>query len=115
MTNDIFKERLQEALDLRGMSAAELSRRCGLNKSALCRYLQGKLRPKPDAAVAMANALSVSPAWLVGFDNETPAAEPAKPAYKEYNPIDYSKLSKKNKIRIVAYYQALLDTQEKNS
>lgn len=113
--SDVFKNRLQETMNLRGMSAAELSRRSGLNKSALCRYLQGKLRPKPDAAIALAEALGVSPAWLVGFSDEAKTVDIPKPERKEYNPIDYSKLSKKNKIRIVAYYQALLDTQEKNS
>ena len=113
--SEVFKNRLQEALTLRGMSAAELSRRCGIDKSAICRYLKGKTGPRPDAVSTISAALGVSPAWLLGFDDKSHATEAKQIYTKDYNPIDYSKLSKKNKIRIVAYYQALLDTQEKNS
>ena len=112
MCIELFKDRLQQALDMRGMSAAELSRRCGVNKSGICRYLKGTVEPKPSAVKSVAEALGVSPAWLLGFDGEPKSVEIPPITKSEYNPIDYSKLNTSNKIRIKSYYQALLDTQE---
>ena len=112
LDNLIFKNRLREALDLRAMTSAELSKRCGINKSAICRYLQGTIGPRPQAAEALAVALGVSPAWLLGFDGDMKPVDIPEIQPREYNPIDYSKLNQANKIRIKAYYQALLDTQE---
>jgi len=112
MCNELFKDRLRQALDMRSMSASELSRRCGIHKSVISRYLRGIMEPKPSAVKNVADALGVSPAWLLGFDGELKTVEIPPIVKNEYNPIDYSKLSGPNKIRIKAYYQALLDSQE---
>lgn len=65
-----FKERLQEALQVRNMTAAELSRQSGIDKGSLSNYLKGKFIPKQSKIDAMARALGVSPAWLLGYDVE---------------------------------------------
>ena len=110
-----IKDQLREALKVQNMTSAELSRRSGVDRSAICRYLKGTITPKPAAVELMAAALGVSPMWLMGFDEDMHKVEIPPVEKKEYNPINYMKLTPSNRIRIQAYYQALLDTQEENS
>lgn len=112
MDDLIFKDRLREALNSRGMSAAELARRCRMDKSSISRYLHGTSNPKWNAVYTLSSVLGVSPSWLLGCDiDPKPVDIPPIPEHT-YNPIDYSKLNQKNRICIKAYYQALLDSQE---
>jgi len=102
-----IKDRLAEALQIRDMTAAELSRKSGVDKGSISNYLKGKFVPKQNAIGAMAKALDVSPAWLLGFDLTIDGEEPVH--------VDMEKLNEANKARLMAYYQALLDTQENGS
>lgn len=79
------RERLTKALKDKGITAAELSKRTGLAKSTISRYLKGNSVPKQDQAIAMSKVLNVSPAWLMGYDVPSEA-------------IDFSILSEKNQI-----------------
>lgn len=107
----IFQDRLREILASRGMTSAELSRRCDLDKSALCRYMKGTVNPKPNAVKTIASALGVSPSWLLGFDDEPKLVDIPPIEKLPYCPLDLGKLTPTNRVRIKAYYQALLDTQ----
>ena len=100
-----IRDRLKTALEERGMTASELAKKSGLNKGAISRYLKGTVIPKQSAVGAMATALSVSPAWLLGYDvNEK--GELLQPKIQLY------KLNAENQARLLAYYQALIDSQE---
>ena len=101
----IIISRLREALELRKMSMSTLSKKSGIDKSIVSRYLHGKAVPKVAAIIKMSQTLDVDPAWLSGYDD----AELPK---EHISPIDLSKLTSENVTRLVAYYQALLDTQE---
>lgn len=70
-----FKDRLREAMALRGMKAVDLSAKTGVPKSAISFYLAGKSEPKTDRHYIIAKALDVSEAWLMGYD--VPKARPA--------------------------------------
>ena len=61
-------ERLKEALEIRNMKPADLSRASGIGKSAISQYLVGKYAPKQDKIYKMARALTVDAAWLMGLD-----------------------------------------------
>lgn len=61
-------ERIKDAMTLRHMTAADLSRATGITRSALSRYLRGAYEPKRDKLVQLAGALRVNPAWLMGYD-----------------------------------------------
>lgn len=100
----IIKDRLNEALKLRKMTAAELAKLTGLNKSSVSRYLSGSSIPRSLAIGKMAQALHVSPAWVLGYSVPMEAEE-VKPV------MDVNKLSKENYARLMAYYQALIDSQ----
>ena len=93
-------ERIKEALALRGMTAADLSRKTGIGKGLISRYLHGEVVPKQSKIAVIARALEVSPAWLLGYD-----------VPMEDTVIELDKLSKNNRERLVAYYQALIDSQ----
>ena len=82
-----FSQRLREALDARGMKQVELAEKSQISKSSISRYLKGDWEGKQSAVYALAKALGVTEAWLVGYDvpmeessNVLPAdAEPYKP------------------------------------
>ena len=68
MKQTTFAERLAEARILRGIKQIELCNSTGIGKSAMSQYLKGAFVPKPDKVSALANALNVSEAWLMGYD-----------------------------------------------
>lgn len=92
------------ALDERNMLSIELARRSGINKGTISRYLKGEVIPKQNAIGAMAEALNVSPAWLMGYDLTMDGKKKVE--------IDISKLTELNQAKLIAYYQALVDSQE---
>ena len=63
-----IKDRLKEALEVRRMTASELSKRSGIGKGSISKYLNGLVVPKQSAIGEMARALMVSPAWLMGYE-----------------------------------------------
>ena len=99
-----IKSRLQEALNYRGWTASDLAKASGIGKGQISRYLHGQIIPKQSKIGAMATALGVSPAWLLGYDVNM-KGEVLQPKLELY------KLSAENQTRLMAYYQALLDTQ----
>ena len=64
-----FAERLREAMTLRQMKQADLCRATGIPKSAMSQYLSGAFLPKQDRLWALAHALQVNEAWLMGYDH----------------------------------------------
>ena len=61
-------ERLKEAMELRDMKQADLSRLTHIGKSSISTYLSGAYVPKQQNIYKMAQALSVTEEWLMGFD-----------------------------------------------
>lgn len=72
-----FSERLDEALRLRHISAAELSRKLGLYEGTISNYRAGRYQARQERIEEIANALNVSVAWLMGAD--VPVVEKKKP------------------------------------
>ena len=60
--------RISTALAQRGMRQSELCQLAKVPKSSLSLYLSGAYEPKQDRIYAMAKALNVSEAWLMGYD-----------------------------------------------
>lgn len=63
-----FSKRLTQALDLRGLSAADLSRATGVSEGTISCYKKGKYQAKQNRVYDFAKALRVDPAWLMGYD-----------------------------------------------
>lgn len=99
-----IKDRLIKAMRLRGLTGAELAKKSGLNKSSVSRYLNGENIPRSPTIGKMAEALGVSPVWLLGYDLTMDGEEVTR--------VELDKLTEGNRARLLAYYQALLDVQE---
>ena len=110
----IIKNRINEAMSLRGMTAAELASKSGLNKSSISRYLSGENVPRSVAIGKMSKALNVNPAWILGYDVPIEATENEDAAVTPKR-IDIEQLNELNKERLIAYYEALRDTQNEQS
>ena len=61
-------ERLKQALELRNMTAAELSRRTNITTASISHYINGRYTPKQDKIYQLSQALNVNPSWLMGLD-----------------------------------------------
>ena len=71
----MFKERLEMALAMSGLTAAELSRKTGISEGMISCYRKGTYTPKSRKLYAIATALNVSPSWLLGFDDPSKEAD----------------------------------------
>lgn len=66
-------ERIRTQMQLQNLSYGELSARTGLAKSAIHRYATGLTDKVPTEALRkLAHALGVTPAYLTGWEDETP-------------------------------------------
>ncbi len=62
-----FSDRIQEAMRVRHMRQVDLVEATGIHRGTISNYIHGKYEPKNDSLYAIAKALNVNPAWLVGF------------------------------------------------
>lgn len=65
-----FRSRLANAMSEKKIKAAELSRLTGISKPRLSQYKNGVYVPKADAICAIAKALGVSEAYLLGNSDD---------------------------------------------
>lgn len=63
-----FAARFRKAMQENGIKQIELSRKTGISRSTISQYLSGYAAPKTAKTQLLADALGVSPAWLMGFD-----------------------------------------------
>ena len=68
--NLLFAKRLNEAMRIRNVNAAELSRRTKIDEGAISHYKKGMCLPKSKRVFDISKALGVNPTWLLGFSNE---------------------------------------------
>lgn len=99
-----IKDRLKKALEVRQLMPAELAKKSGIDKGSISRYLKGDYLPKQNKIGAMAEVLNVSPSWLMGYDV-------TMEGNLIQSEIQVDKLSPENQTRLLAYYQALVDSQ----
>lgn len=71
----MFKERLEMAMAMSGLNAAELSRKSGISEGMISSYRKGTYAPKSKKIFALATALNVSPSWLLGYDSPEKEAD----------------------------------------
>lgn len=68
MVKKELKDRLQEAMDARGLRAVDIVEKTGIPKVTISYYLSGKTTPRAPKLYLIAQALDVSEAWLLGYD-----------------------------------------------
>ena len=62
------QERIKYLLEYYHITAAELCRKTGLSKQAVCNYMSGRRLPRQDQIDKIARAYDVDPAWIMGYD-----------------------------------------------
>lgn len=103
-----IKTRLQKALTEKGMTASDLSKKSGIGKGSISKYLKGTVTPKQSAVGEMARALRVSPSWLLGYD------VPMDNIVGNDNIIAvFEKLSPKDRENLLNYAEYLLTKEDK--
>lgn len=65
---DTFANRLNMALEAKGVSPAELSRMVGVAEGTISNYRKGKYEPKQTRLQLIAKILGVSIPFLLGYD-----------------------------------------------
>ena len=108
--DNIRINRLKESMFKRGLTARELACKSNISEASISRYLSGKLVPKQGTIQALAEALDVDPVWLLGYDPVTPENDAANDQ-KAIEQVNLSNLTEANRARLLAYYQALVDSQ----
>ena len=66
-----FINRLKSIMSERKITQSELSKRTGIRQSSISDWLNGRYEPKQDKIYLLAQALGVSPSWLLGYDETT--------------------------------------------
>lgn len=104
-----FATRLQAALQLNNVTAAELSRKTGISEGSLSQYLKGTFTPKADKVYLISKELNVSPNWLLAYDDPEPEllAEEIK--------IIFNSLSTERQNQALDYLRYLVSQQDKET
>lgn len=63
-----FINRLKTVMAEHKITQTELAKRTGIRQSSISDWLNNRYEPKQDKVYLLANALNVSPAWLLGYD-----------------------------------------------
>ena len=63
-----IKERIKQGLEIREITQTQLAARANIDKGQLSSYISGKYKPRQNNIDALAAALNVNEAWLMGFD-----------------------------------------------
>lgn len=81
--SEIFKKRLKEARNLRGMSQSDLAGRAGLPPSSIAHFEAASRKPSFDTLHKIASALEVTADYLLGRTDEPALAESGDPLYRD--------------------------------
>lgn len=68
MKKTAFAKRLRAIIEEKNIRQIDLCQKTGIGKSAMSQYLHGSFEPKQQNLHALAKALDVSEAWLMGYD-----------------------------------------------
>ena len=115
-----IKERIKQGLEIREITQTQLSTKANIDKGQLSSYISGKYKPRQNNIDALAKALNVNEAWLMGFDvpmervsGKTESKQ--EPSYssqcKEIIEV-CEQLSPHNQRKVLTYSKNLLSTQQ---
>ena len=85
MKQSDFASRLSQALEARGMKAADLSKKTKVAEGTISCYINGRYEAKQNRVQVFAEALNVNPAWLMGYD--VPMETESRPIPPGFEPM----------------------------
>lgn len=102
MKQSDFASRLSQALEARGMKAADLSKKTKVAEGTISCYINGRYEAKQNRVQVFAEALNVNPAWLMGYDvpMETESRQSAVPASRPVPP-GFEPMPKMKKVPLI--------------
>lgn len=65
---DTFQNRLQKAIDIRGIKPVELHEKTGISESLISKYLSGNAVARQKKISLLSDALHINPVWLMGYE-----------------------------------------------
>lgn len=68
---DNFIDRLKQLMEKSNITQTELSKKTGITQSSISDWLRGKYLPKQDKVDVLARALDVTPAYLMGWKDDS--------------------------------------------
>lgn len=102
MKQSDFASRLSQALEARGMKAADLSKKTKVAEGTISCYINGRYEAKQNRVQVFAEALNVNPAWLMGYDVPMEAERPtSKPTSSTPIPPGFMPMPKMKKVPLI--------------
>lgn len=98
MKQSDFASRLSQALEVRGMKAADLSKKTKVAEGTISCYINGRYEAKQNRVQVFAEALNVNPAWLMGYDVPM---EAERPTPKSPIPPGFEPMPKMKKVPLI--------------
>ena len=89
-----FSERLRTSMDAANMKAVELHELTGISKASISEYLSGSYEPKQRNIFKIAQALNVSPSYLMGVSDTPQSPVPAYDELPELNAKDEREITR---------------------
>lgn len=87
-----FINRLKSIMKERKITQTELAKRTGIRQSSISDWLNDRYEPKQDKIYIIAKALNVSPAWLLGYDENIPTNEQSTNYYLDAETAEYAEM-----------------------
>lgn len=87
-----FINRLKNIMKERKITQTELAKRTGIRQSSISDWLNDRYEPKQDKVYIIAKALNVSPAWLLGYDENIPTNEQSTNYYLDAETAEYAEM-----------------------
>lgn len=87
-----FINRLKSIMKERKITQTELAKRTGIRQSSISDWLNDRYEPKQDKVYIIAKSLNVSPAWLLGYDENIPTNEPSTNYYLDAETAEYAEM-----------------------
>lgn len=103
----VFRKRLKEMMEERGMRQTDLAAKAGIDKSLISSYVVGRYEPKDENLQALAKALDRDAMWLAGYDG---LEEDDDVSFLER----FRKLNAKDKQTILTLLQFMSDRERRN-
>ena len=87
-----FINRLKSIMKERKITQTELAKRTGIRQSSISDWLNDRHEPKQDKVYIIAKALNVSPAWLLGYDENISTNEQSTNYYLDAETAEYAEM-----------------------
>ena len=67
-TEDVFADRLVDAMRMRGLDQRAAAEACGITEAAMSRFVNGIRKPRADTVRKLCRGQGVSADWLLGIE-----------------------------------------------